>query len=88
MDHRYCTVPQSSSTPKQEFDIAEAIDKWGEATRNLASIQDDNKLATPFLMVALAGIMNVGRANVFYEAQRMKCDDFSAPMPPPQSNTN
>ena len=52
------------------------IDKWSAAKRNLEAIKDEYQLATPFLFVALEGIMNVDRAKDHYEAQRVKCDDF------------
>ena len=64
------------STPNHEHEIADAIDKWVEAKRNLAAIKAEYQLATPFLFVALECIMNVGNAKMFYEDARIRTNDF------------
>ena len=60
------------NTPKNESELAEAIDKWIEAERNLENIKDEYKLSKPFQFVALESIMNVGRAKDFYETNITK----------------
>ena len=66
----------SPAPPKQESEIADAIDKWTETRRNFASIKDEYKLQEPFLFTALESIMNVGKAKDFYESQRFKSNEF------------
>ena len=49
----------SPSAPKHESEIAESIDKWNEARRNLEAIKDEYKLATPFLFFCIVESLSI-----------------------------
>ncbi len=64
------------NTPKNEADIADAIDRWTGSVRILASIKQEYELQEPFKMVALEQIMNTGRAKDYYESAKIQSKDF------------
>ena len=59
-------------TPKNETGLADANDKWMEQKRIMAEVHPQYALSEPVLLVALESMMAVGRANDFYEQNRVK----------------
>ena len=69
----------SPGTPKSEDLIADSLDKWIEAARNLEAIKEEYRLADPFKLAALEQMMNIGQAKLHFEhlaAQGLDFDDF------------
>ena len=56
----------SPAVPKNEADIADAIDRWVDSGRVLENMKADYKLADPFKITALEQLMGIGHAKLHF----------------------
>ena len=66
----------SPITPKNEAEVADAIERWVEAARTLEGLKPEYKLPEPFTITALEQLMNVGQGKLHFESIRAMESDF------------
>merc|ERR1711873_384768 len=57
-------------------EIADAIERWVEASRVLENLKQEYKLPNPYKITALESLMNVGQAKLHFETIKAQEDDF------------
>ena len=75
------------ATPKNESDIADAIERWMESGRMLEGLKQEYRLPEPFKVTALEQLMGVGQAKLHFESIKtmdmgfdsllQKCRDYA-----------